>query len=183
VFGLFAYAFFVGVLAPMNQFTEQLFGMTTLDGILAMIMLELPIVIQASKDALNRVPQGFKMAAYAVGSTKWQAIRFQVLPYAWPGALTGTILALARGIGETATIIFVGAAMRISGLLMVGLLSPFTTLSISLFAYLKTTPFTTLPIQYGIAFLLLIITLALNLIATGIRHRFQNKMKAYLEAA
>jgi len=174
VFGLFGYAFFVQYLG---------LGQTTLSGILAMVLLELPIVIQASKEALLRVPEGFKNAAYAVGATKFQVIRLQVLPYTWSGALTGAILALARGIGETATIIFIGAAARITGLAMVGLLSPFSTLSISLYAEIKTSPITTLPTQYGIAFLLLIITLTLNLLGTVIRGRFQKKMRAYLESA
>ena len=87
VFGLFALIFFIQVLRG---------GYNAITGILAMSLLELPIIIQASKDALLRVPEGFKTAAYAVGSTKWQAVRHQVLPYAWSGVLTGTILALAR---------------------------------------------------------------------------------------
>src|SRR4030042_768071 len=164
VFGLFAYAFFI-----------QLPGVepTTITGILAMVLLEFPIVVQASKDALLRVPEGFKMAAYAVGATKWQAIRLQVLPYAWPGTLTGTILALARGIGETSTIIFIGAATRIVGLSTVGFLSPFSTLSITLYSYMKSYPLSTIPLQYGIALVLLIVTLVLNLLATLVRRRFQ----------
>ncbi len=171
VFGLFGYAFFVQLLG---------LGPSTLSGILAMVLLEFPIVVQASKDALLRVPEGFKMAAFAVGATKWQAVRLQVLPYAWPGALTGTILALARGIGETATIIFIGAATRIVGLSMIGILSPFSTLSIALYSYIKSYPLTTIPLQYGIAFLLMIVTLLLNLLATGVRRRFQKKMAVYL---
>lgn len=171
VFGLFALIFFIDVLG---------WGFNALTGIIAMSLLELPIIIQASKDALLRVPEGFKIAAYAVGSTKWQAVRHQVLPYAWSGALTGTILALARGIGETAVIIFIGASARITNMAYVWLFTPFSTLSIDLFALVKSFPGTTIPTQWGITFVLIVLTLALNLIATLVRRRFQHKMQAYL---
>jgi len=176
MFGLFAYAFFVQFI---GQYIDW-FQPNTFMGILSMALLEFPIIVQASKDALLRVPEGFKMAAYAVGATKWQAIRLQVLPYAWPGVITGTILALARGIGETATIIFIGAQFRIVGLTMVGLTSPFSTLSMELYSYLKSYPLDTIPLQYGIALMLLILTLVFNLLATFVRRRYQKKTAAYL---
>jgi ABC-type phosphate transport system permease subunit len=72
--------------------------------------LTLPWTITASEEALKTVPKAFRDGALALGATKWQAIRTNVLPYAIPGMLTGAILGLARAAGETAPILFTGAA-------------------------------------------------------------------------
>jgi phosphate transport system permease protein len=69
----------------------------------------LPIVIITSAEALRSVPNGIREAGFGVGATRWEVVRHHVLPYAAPGILTGTVLALARALGEAAPLILVGA--------------------------------------------------------------------------
>ena len=85
------------------------FGRIILVGSLALALLVMPIIIVAAMEALRAVPDGVRDGSRAMGATKWQTIRRVVLPTALPGILTGTILALARAIGETAPLLMVGA--------------------------------------------------------------------------
>ena len=101
VYGLLGLALFVEMLS---------IGRVLLAGALTMGLLILPIVIIASQEAIRSVPLGLRQAAYAVGATRWQVVRYHVLPAALPGILTGTILAVSRAIGETAPLIVVGAS-------------------------------------------------------------------------
>ncbi len=87
-------------------------GSIILSGAIALALLVMPIIIVASIESLRAVPDGVRDGAYAMGSTKWQTIRRIVLPQAMPGILTGTILALARAIGETAPLIMVGTMLH-----------------------------------------------------------------------
>src|SRR5688572_17360628 len=80
-------------------------GRSVLAGAATLSLLVLPIVILSSREALRTVPQALREACYALGSTRWQAIRRVVLPTALPGILTGAILSLSRAIGETAPLI------------------------------------------------------------------------------
>ncbi len=85
-----------------------------LAGALTMSLLVLPVIIIASREALLAVPKSIREAAYSVGATRWQCVRYHVLPAALPGIMTGIILALSRAIGESAPLIMLGALMRIS---------------------------------------------------------------------
>lgn len=78
-------------------------------GSLTMALLVLPIIIVAAREAIRAIPSSIRDASYAVGATRWQTIRHHVLPYAFPGILTGNILAASRAIGETAPLITIGA--------------------------------------------------------------------------
>ena len=84
-------------------------GPSIITGALTLGLLILPIIIVAAREGLRSVPPSIREAAIALGATKWQAVRFQVLPVAMPTVLTGIILALARAIGETAPLIVIGA--------------------------------------------------------------------------
>ncbi|WP_255190669.1 phosphate ABC transporter permease PstA [Natronobeatus ordinarius] len=84
-------------------------GPILLAGAIALALLVMPIIIVSAQEALRSVPDGVRNGSYATGATKWQTIRRVVLPAAIPGIMTGTILALARAIGETAPLIMVGA--------------------------------------------------------------------------
>ena len=101
VYGLFGFALFV---LMMNL------GLSVISAGLTLGLLTLPWTITASEEALKTVPMSYREGALALGATKWQTIRTNVLPYAVPGMLTGTILGLARAAGETAPILFTGAA-------------------------------------------------------------------------
>lgn len=107
VYGLLGLAVFVRWLALKQSIVA---------GGLTMSLLILPMVIIVTQEALRAVPRAFPEGSMALGSTRWQAIRYQVLPNAMPGILTGVILALSRAIGETAPLIVVGAASYVSTL-------------------------------------------------------------------
>ncbi|MDQ2051070.1 phosphate ABC transporter permease PstA [Natronolimnohabitans sp. A-GB9] len=100
VYGLLALAAFVNGVGM---------GPILLAGAIALALLVMPIIIVSTQEALRAVPDGMRNGSYATGATKWQTIRQVVLPAAMPGIMTGTILALARAIGETAPLIMVGA--------------------------------------------------------------------------
>ncbi|MGM0508069.1 MAG: phosphate ABC transporter permease PstA [Fusobacteriota bacterium] len=101
VYGMLGLGIFVQVLG---------LGRSILSGALTLSLLILPIIIVSSREAIKAVPHSSKAGAYALGMTKWQMIICVVIPYAMPGILTGTILALSRGMGEAAPLIVVGAA-------------------------------------------------------------------------
>ena len=101
VFGLFGLSFFVIFLK---------FGSSLLSAGLTLGCLALPVIVGASEAALKAVPQDYRDASYAMGATRWQTIRKVVLPAAFPAILTGGILSVGRVAGETAPIIFTGAA-------------------------------------------------------------------------
>ena len=84
-------------------------GRSTLSGGITLAILVLPIVVITSGEAFRAVPSSLREGAYGVGATKWEMIRTQVLPYAAPGILTGTLLSMSRAIGEAAPLILVGA--------------------------------------------------------------------------
>lgn len=100
VFGLFGFAMFVLFLG---------WNVSLLAGWFTLAFMVLPVVITASEEALKSVPQGFREGSLALGATKWQTIRKNVLPYAMPGILTSSILGIARVAGETAPIMFTAA--------------------------------------------------------------------------
>jgi phosphate transport system permease protein len=101
VYGLFGLALFVILVG---------FGDSLLAASLTLAALSLPVVITATEEALRQIPQDLRHASLAMGATKWRTTRRVVLPAAAPGVVTGSILALARAAGETAPILFTGAA-------------------------------------------------------------------------
>jgi phosphate transport system permease protein len=103
VYGILALSFLVGTLKDITG------GRSLLSGSIAVAILVLPIVIITSAEAIRAVPQSLREGAFGLGATRWEVIRTQVLPYAAPGILTGTVLALARALGEAAPLILVGA--------------------------------------------------------------------------
>jgi phosphate transport system permease protein len=104
VYGLLGLAIFVQLLAGVTG------GRSLMSGGLTMAILVLPIVIITSAEAIRAVPQAIREAGFGVGATRWEVVRSHVLPYAAPGVLTGTILALGRALGEAAPLILVGGA-------------------------------------------------------------------------
>ena len=100
IYGLLALGIFVNVLR---------LGPSVIAGALALSLLILPVIIVATREALRSIPRAVREGGYALGATKWEVIWGHLLPMALPGALTGTILALSRAIGETAPLIVVGA--------------------------------------------------------------------------
>ena len=103
IYGLLGLAAFVRLLEPITG------GRTVLAGALTLALLVLPIIIVATREALRAVPEGMRLAGLAMGGSRWQVVWDHVLPAALSGILTGVILALSRAIGETASLITIGA--------------------------------------------------------------------------
>lgn len=169
VYGLFGVILFVNILR---------FGTSVLSAGLTLGLLTLPWTITASEEALKTVPNSFREGALALGATKWQSIRTNVLPYAVPGMLTGTVLGLARAAGETAPIMFTGAAFYLPYLPK----SPgdqFMALPYHLYI-LATQHHAILqvrPLAYGTALVLIVFVLGMNLTSVIIRARLRRKRR------
>ncbi len=165
VYGLFGVILFVNILK---------FGTSVLSAGLTLGLLTLPWTITASEEALKTIPNSYREGALALGATKWQAIRTNVLPYAMPGMLTGTVLGLARAAGETAPIMFTGAAFYLP-FLPQSLGDQFMALPYHL--YVMATQHHAIsqvrPIAYGTALVLLMLILLMNLSVVIIRYRMR----------
>lgn len=107
-------------------------GRSLVAGALTMTLLILPVIIIASREAIRAVPQSIRLAAFAVGATRWQVVRHHVLPAALPGILTGVILSISRAIGETAPLIMIGALSYVA-FVPEGPMDSFTALPIQIF--------------------------------------------------
>jgi phosphate transport system permease protein len=128
---------------------------------------------------LKTVPNSFREGALALGATKWQSIRTNVIPYAIPGMLTGTVLGLARAAGETAPIMFTGAAFFLPYLPR-SLKDQFMALPYHL--YIMSTQHhaieTVRPLAYGTALVLIALVLGLNMFAVIVRYRLRKKRRS-----
>lgn len=144
---------------------------------MTLMLRVLPIVIVSSQEAIRSVPDSQRFASLGMGMTKWQMISSVVLPEAFPGILTGLILALANAMGETAPLIMVGVAHSIFSPPK-GLLSAFGALPLQIFAW---SDYPQQEFQHGVvpaAIVVLLATLVLlNGTAVYLRHRFSVKKK------
>ncbi len=169
VYGLFGVILFVNILR---------FGTSVLSAGLTLGLMTLPWTITASEEALKTVPNAYREGALALGATKWQSIRTNVLPYAVPGMLTGTVLGLARAAGETAPILFTGAAFFLP-YLPKSLGDQFMALPYHL--YIMATQHHQIqqvrPIAYGTALVLIVLVLGMNMTAVIIRYRLRRKQR------
>ena len=167
VYGILGLAIFVRWMA---------LGRSVLAGALTMTLLILPVTIIASREALRAVPNSIRLAAFALGATKWQTVRAHVLPAALPGIMTGIILALSRAIGETAPLIMIGALTFVA-FTPAGPMDEFTALPIQIFNWASRPQVE----FYGVAaagiLVLLGVLLTMNAVAIWIRHRSQRGMR------
>jgi phosphate transport system permease protein len=168
VFGLVGVGLFVYALG---------FGKSLLSGAATLAMLSLPILIRASEEALRAVPISFREGSLALGATRWYMIRTVVLPTALPGILTGSVLSMARAIGETAPIWFTAVHFSMVQPWGEGLFSEVTALPTHLLYLTNYSNFynETKPIQYGTVFVLMAAVTVLNL--TGIIWRTRVRRK------
>jgi phosphate transport system permease protein len=161
VYGLFGLGLFVLFLK---------FGTSILAASLTLSIMTLPVIISTSEEALRAVPQSFRTVSISLGATRWQTIRRIILREALPGIITGVILGLERAAGETAPILFTGAAFflpRLPG-------SPFDAtmaLPYHLFGISTQIPEMPFQIEYGTALVLIAFVLGMNIVATIIRSR------------
>jgi phosphate transport system permease protein len=184
VFGLFGLGFFVATVG--GGIDAAAFGGTPTYGkpsliwaSLTLAVLTLPVVVVATEEALRAVPRELRDASLAVGATKFQTIRKVILPEALGGILTGSILAVSRGAGEVAPILFTGAAYFLP-YLPTYLNDPFMNLGYHVYVLATQSPDVdkTKPLLYGTVLVLLGLTFALNLIAIVIRGRARRRAGA-----
>ena len=164
IYGLLGLGLFVRTLA---------FGRSVLAGAATLALLVLPVVILSSREALRAVSPSLREASYALGATKWQTVWHQVLPVAFPGILTGMILALSRAIGETAPLITIGALTYVP-FSPDGIWSPFTVLPIQVFNWVSRPQEAFLENAAAGIIVVLALLLAMNGVAAWLRDRYQH---------
>lgn len=167
VFGLFGLAFFV---------TWCKLGVSVIAGVLTLGVLILPVIIGTAEEALRSVPATYREASLALGATKWQTIYRVVLPAAFPGMLTGSILGISRAAGETAAIMFT-AAVFFTRQLPSSIFDPVMALPYHIYvlATAGTQIEVTRPLQYGTALVLIALVFGMNLIAIVYRARLERR--------
>ena len=168
VFGLFGLTAFVIVCG---------FGESLLAGWLTLTFMILPVIITTSEESLRAIPQGFRQGALALGATKWQTIRTNVLPYSLPGMLTGSILSVGRVAGETAPIMFTVAAFHTG--LPRSIFSQVEALTYYLYTVSMNVPNAreALPTAYGAAFVLIMLVFGVNFFAMVLRAKLREKYR------
>ncbi len=165
VYGLFGLALFVLFLG---------LGSSIAAACLTLSIMTLPVIISTAEEALRSVPQSFRLVSMSMGGTRWQTVWRIVLPQALPGILTGVILGLERAAGETAPILFTGAAYFLPQLPK-SIFDETMALPYHLFVISTQVPGMPVKIQYGTALVLLIFVLVMNLVATSIRSYYRNR--------
>ena len=198
VFGLFGVGFFIlfigrlmdTVTQPIDPATHQpilFYGQPALFwASCTLACLVLPVIIVSTEEALLTVPNSYREAALALGASKWQTIREIVLPQARGGIMTGAIMAISRSAGETAPILFTGAAYFLPnlplfywhGLPVMNPWSQFMELAYHIYTLVtqSTDPAKELPHQYATTLVLLVLTFGLNLTAIVARYRFRKSL-------
>ena len=164
LFGVGAFVIFFG------------FGTSILAASLTLAIMTLPVVIVATRESLQAVPEAFREACWNMGATRWQTIRRIVLPNAVTGILTGVILEVSRTAGETAPIMFTGAAFFLPFLPQ----SVFDqTMALSLHLFVVSTQVPNMPeaVPYGVALVLIAIVLLMNSLSIALRMYLRGKKK------
>jgi phosphate transport system permease protein len=165
IYGLLGLGLFVRALG---------FGRSVLAGGGTLALLVLPVVILSTREALRAVPKSLREGSYALGATKWQTIWYQVLPVAFPGILTGLILALSRAIGETAPLITIGAVTFVT-FAPDSVWSTFTVLPIQIFNWVSRPQMEFHSNAAAGIIILLALLLTMNGMAIWLRNRFQQR--------
>lgn len=167
IYGMLGLAVFVRALALQRSL---------LAGGLTIAVLVLPIVIINAQEALRAVPPSLRHASFALGATRWETVRYHVLPSAMPGILTGTILALSRAVGEAAPIILISSIAFIA-FLPNSLLDSFTVLPIQIFIWVSKPQPAFHAIAASAIIVLLAVLLTMNAVAIVLRDRARRGVK------
>ena len=152
------------------------FGTSILAASLTLAVMTLPVVIVASRESLQAVPRAFREACWNMGATRWQTIRRVVLPNAITGMLTGVILEVSRTAGETAPIMFTGAAFFLP-LLPQSVFDQTMALSLHLFVVSTQVPGMPEQLPYGVALVLISMVLIMNSASIALRMYLRGKKK------
>jgi phosphate transport system permease protein len=146
-------------------------GPSLLAGALTLAVMSLPVIIVAARESIRAVPDGIRLGAYALGATRWQTVRRQVLPAAMPGTLTGTILALSRAIGETAPLLVIGLPIVIFTLPN-DVRDPVSALPLLIFDWTSRPQPAFAEAAAAASIVLLALLLAMNAVAIFLRNRY-----------
>ncbi|NKB89188.1 MAG: phosphate ABC transporter permease PstA [Acidobacteria bacterium] len=152
------------------------FGTSILAASLTLAIMTLPVVIVATRESLQAVPQAFREACWSMGATRWQTIRHVVLPNSVSGILTGVILEVSRTAGETAPIMFTGATLFLP-FLPETVFDQTMALSLHLFTVSTQVPNVPEEVQYGTALVLIGLVLSMNAVSIGVRTYLRGKKK------
>ncbi len=164
LFGLGAFVLFFG------------FGTSILAASLTLGVMNLPVVIVATREALQSVPRAFREACWSLGATRWQTIREVVLPNSFSGILTGVILTVSRAAGETAPIMFTGAVFY-SPFLPQGIFDETMAMALHLFVIATQVPGVPEAVPFAVALVLITMVLAMNALAIALRVHLRGKKK------
>jgi phosphate transport system permease protein len=165
VYGMLGLAVFVRYMA---------LGRSVLAGALTLALLVLPVIIIASQEAIRAVPNSIRLGAYALGATRWEAIRYHVFPLALPGIMTGTILALSRAVGEAAPLIVVGALAFVP-FVPTSPTDPFTVVPIQIFNWVSRPQAEFQELAAAASIVLLALLLSMNAAAILLRNRYSRR--------
>jgi phosphate transport system permease protein len=173
IYGLLGLAVFAQALRSISGGTSLIAGGLTL------AVLVLPIVIITSAEAVRAVPSSIREAGFGVGATKWEVIRSHVLPSAAPGILTGTVLTIARALGETAPLLLVGALLGFfapgAGSTLDQLRGPYTALPTIIFGWAIQPNADYRDLTAAAIVVLLVVLLSLQAVAILLRNRYERK--------
>ena len=164
LFGVGAFVIFFG------------FGTSILAASMTLAVMTLPVVIVATRESLQAVPHAFREACWNMGATRWQTIRRVVLPNSVSGILTGVILEVSRTAGETAPIMFTGAAFFIP-ILPESVFDQTMALSLHLFVVSTQVPNVPDSLPYGVALVLIMMVLLMNSASIALRMRLRSQKK------
>ena len=164
LFGVGAFVIFFG------------FGTSILAASMTLAVMTLPVVIVATRESLQAVPHAFREACWNMGATRWQTIRRVVLPNSVSGILTGVILEVSRTTGETAPIMFTGAAFFIP-VLPESVFDQTMALSLHLFVVATQVPDVPDALPYGVALVLISMVLLMNSASIALRMHLRGKKK------
>jgi phosphate transport system permease protein len=165
VYGLFGFTLFVVFLR---------LGTSILAGSLTLAIMSLPVIITATKEALETVPNTFREISLSLGATRWQTIRYCVLPYAIPGILTGTVLSLSRAAGETAPILFTVAAFYLPRLPH-SVFDQVMALPYHLYVIATQVPNMPMSLSFATGFVLIALVFLMNLVSIILRAHYRKK--------
>jgi len=165
IYGLFGFTVFVVFLR---------FGTCILSGALTLAIMSLPVIVTTTKEALEAVPRSFREISLSLGATKWQTVRYCVLPHALPGILTGTVLSLSRAAGETAPILFTVAAFYLPRLPR-SVFDQVMALPYHLYVISTQVPNMPLPISFATGLVLVVLVFLMNLVSIVLRWHYRKK--------
>jgi phosphate transport system permease protein len=177
VYGIMGLAVFVELMKPITG-PGSVEGKSLLAAGFTIGVMVLPIIIITTQEALRAVPRSIREAGFGVGATRWEVVRSHVLPYAAPGVLTGSVLSMARALGETAPLLMVGAVtgfLATSGGVVEALQQRFTSMPTLVFVYVKKPQPEFQELAAATILVLIAFIFVVNLTAILLRNRYERK--------